>query len=506
MSTFLIKALQLILSLSFLVVIHEFGHFTLARLFKVRVEKFYMFFNPSFSLFRAKKINGRWQFRFFAPNVEPSMVENKDPQGNVILDRKGKPTYRPMTDAELQALPEDDWRRYPEQTEWGIGWLPFGGYCAIAGMVDETTSAGDLASEPQPWEYRSKPAWQRLPIIIGGVLVNFIAAMVIYSALMFTNGQEYMTIEKANYGMQFSDVMLDEGFRNGDKILTINGTQPETVKDVVEWSIVEGKHDFVVLRQNQSADNSATCRYDTIAITLSDDIDQKLLASGTAMLDYRYPFVVDKVMDGGAAAQAGMLAGDSVVEINGVSTLAAQDVQRELKKYPCQNIVVRYFRGDSLLTAQMFIGDEAKMGVFMRSPYSFLQTTKVEYGFWESIPAGISHGWQVLVSYVKQFKLVFTKEGAKSLGGFGSIGNLFPSVWDWTAFWEMTAFLSIILAFMNIIPIPGLDGGYVLMILFEIVTRRKPSDKFLEIANNIGFWLLLALLIYANLNDVIKLF
>ena len=254
MSVFWIKALQLILSLSFLVVIHELGHFAFARLFKVRVEKFYMFFNPKISLFRAKKINGRWQVRFLAPNVEPSMVENKDANGEVILDRKGKPTLRPMTQAELQALPEDDWRRYPENTEWGIGWLPFGGYCAISGMVDETTSAGELAAEPQPWEFRSKPAWQRLPIIVGGVLVNFVAALVIYSALMFTNGQEYMTIANAKYGMQFSDVMLAEGFQNGDRILTINGEEPETLKEVVEWALVEGRHDFVVLRERQAGE------------------------------------------------------------------------------------------------------------------------------------------------------------------------------------------------------------------------------------------------------------
>lgn len=506
MSTFWIKALQLILSLSFLVIIHELGHFTFARIFKVRVEKFYMFFNPSFSIFRMKKIAGKWRFRFFAPNVENAMVEKKDANGNTILDRKGKPVFRPMTDEEIAALPADDWRHDPQNTEWGIGWLPFGGYCAISGMVDETTSAGELASEPQPWEYRSKPTYQRLPIIIGGVLVNFIAAMIIYSALMFSNGEEYMKIENATYGMQYSDVLLEEGFKNGDKILTINGEKPETTKDVVEWALVEGKHDFVLLRPVTYEQLPAT--YDTIAITLSDGIDQKILASGTGMLDYRFPAVVGEVSEGSAAAMALMAEGDSIVAVNGVMTLAAQDVKAELMKHPCETISVSYFRrGDEQMqTCEMFIGDECIMGVRWRSAYDYLQTTRVEYGFWESIPAGIEYGWSVLVSYVKQFKLVFTKEGAKSLGGFGSIGNLFPPVWDWTIFWNMTAFLSIILAFMNIIPIPGLDGGYVLMLLFEMITRRKPSDRFLEIANNIGFWLLIALLIYANLNDVIRFF
>ncbi len=505
MSTFWIKALQLILSLSFLVVIHELGHFTFARIFKVRVEKFYMFFNPSFSLFRAKKFRGRWHFRFFAPNVEPSMVENRNASGEVIVDKKGKPTYRPMTEQELSELAEDDWRRYPDNTEWGIGWLPFGGYCAIAGMVDETTSAGELASEPQPWEYRAKPTYQRLPIIIGGVLVNFVAALIIYSALMFTNGEEYLTLQNATYGMQFSEVMLDEGFRNGDKILSINGEVPETTKDFVEWTIVEGKHEVTVLRP-VSAQLLSAQAYDTITIRLSDDIDQRVLSTGKGMIDYRYPFVVDQVVDGAAAAAAGMQSSDSVVAVNGIATTSAQDVQAELAKHACENIDITLWRQGEQLTLSAFIGDEGRLGVYMKSPYNYLQTKKVEYGFWESIPAGIKYGCDVLVSYVKQFKLVFTKEGAKSLGGFGSIGSLFPSVWDWSAFWQMTAFLSIILAFMNIIPIPGLDGGYVLMLLFEMITRRKPSDRFLEIANNIGFWLLMALVLYANLNDILKLF
>ncbi len=490
------------LSLSFLVVIHELGHFTFARIFKVRVEKFYMFFNPVFSIFRAKKVGGKWRFRFFARNVESNMIDMKDENGNPVLDRKGRPLQRPMTDQELAELPADDWRRDPQNTEWGIGWLPVGGYCAIAGMVDETTSAGELATEPQPWEYRSKPTYQRLPIIIGGVLVNFIAALVIYSLLMFNYGEEYMSLSNATYGMQFSEVMQEEGFVNGDKILTINGQVPETTKDVVEWAIVEGKHEFVVARPKAGSVST----YDTITITLSDDIDQKILASGTGMMDYRYPFVVDRLMDGGAAAQALMQAGDSVIGVNDVPTMSVQDVQAQLRLHPCETVDIHFVRAGEQMTAQLFLSDEGLMGVYMKSPYEFLETTKKEYGFWESIPAGIKHGWEVLVSYVKQFKLVFTREGAKSLGGFGSIGSLFPSVWDWSAFWNMTAFLSIILAFMNIIPIPALDGGYVLMLLWEMITRRKPSDRFLEIANNIGFWLLMALIIYANFNDVFKFF
>ena len=496
MSTFLIRALQLILALSFLVVIHELGHFTFARIFKVRVEKFYMFFNPKFSLFRMKKLGGKWRFKFFAPNVQSNMVERKDANGEVVKDRKGNPVYRPMTAEEIDQLPEDDWRREPDNTEWGIGWLPLGGYCSIAGMVDETTGANELPSEPQPWEYRSKSTWQRLPIILGGVLVNFVAALVIYSAILFTWGQEYLPVENATYGFNFSQVMLDEGFEQGDKILFVNGVKPEDRGDLVEWMIVDKKHDVTVLRGT-----------DTVNIHLSDDFDQRVLASGASgLVDFRFPFVISQLMDDAPAAKALMMEGDSVVSVDGIEATVFQDVQAELSKHACDSITVGFYRDGVLQEARLFLGDEAKMGVYPKSPYEYLQTKQIKYGFWESIPAGISYGWEVLSGYVKQFKLVFTKQGAKSLGGFGAIGSLFPPVWDWHSFWMMTAFLSIILAFMNIIPIPGLDGGHVFFLLWEMITGKKPSDRFLEIANNIGFWFLMILLIYANMNDILKIF
>ena len=496
MSTFWIRALQLILALSFLVVIHELGHFTFARIFKVRVEKFYMFFNPQFSLFRMKKLGGRWRFRFFAPNVESNMVEKKDADGNPMLDRKGNPTYRPMTDEELAALPADDWRREPDNTEWGIGWIPLGGYCAIAGMVDETKGADGLPSEPQPWEYRSKPTWQRLPIILGGVLVNFIAALVIYSAILFHWGQEYIPIENATYGMQYADVLVSNGFRQGDRILFIGEKVPETQKDIVEWLIIDGKRDVTVLRGA-----------DTVRLSMPQDLGQQVLESGAqGLTDFRFPFVVNELVPDGAAAKALLQEGDRIVAVEGIATPAYQDVTALLPQYACDSLTLTVARADNLLEVHTYLGDEAKLGVYVKSPTDFIETRKVEYGVWESSPAGISYGWDVLVGYVKQFKLVFTKAGAKSLGGFGAIGSLFPPVWDWHAFWMMTAFLSIILAFMNIIPIPGLDGGHVFFLLWEMLTGRKPGDRFLEIANNIGFWILMALLVFANLNDILKLF
>ncbi len=497
MSTFWIRALQLILALSFLVVIHELGHFTFARIFKVRVEKFYMFFNPRFSIIRIKKLGGKWRVRFFSPNVESTMVDKTDEAGNVIRDKKGNVVKRPMTDEELNSLPEDDWRREPNNTEWGIGWIPLGGYCAIAGMVDETTGADGLASKPQPWEYRSKKTWQRLPIILGGVLVNFIAALIIYGAILFTWGEEYIPVKNAKYGLQYSDVLVQQGFHQGDKILSIGSRVPDTKADVVEWLVVNGERELTVLRGT-----------DTVLLEMPEDLGKQVLASGSSgLIDYRFPFVVDEIIADAPAAKALMMAGDSVIAINGVETTAFQDVQTELAKYPCDSITVSFYRPQAgLMEVRVYLGDEAKLGVYPKSPLNYLETRKVEYGFWESIPAGVKYGWDTLVSYVKQFKLVFTKEGAKSLGGFGAIGSLFPPVWDWHSFWLMTAFLSIILAFMNIIPIPGLDGGHVFFLLWEMITGKKPGDRFLEIANNIGFYLLLALLIYANLNDILKLF
>lgn len=500
MSTFLIRAFQLLLALSFLVVIHELGHFVFARMAGVRVEKFYIFFNPRFSLFRMKKLRGRWRFRFFAPNVESSMVEQLDESGNPLRDKKGNPLYRPMTDAELAALPEDDWRREPDCTEWGIGWLPFGGYCAIAGMVDETTGADGLPSEPQPWEYRSKKTWQRLPVILGGVMVNFVAALLIYSAILWHWGQEYIPLSSAEYGLQYADVLVEDGFMQGDRILSIGGRVPDTQKDVVEWLVVDGEREVTVLRGT-----------DTVSILMPSDLAARVLESGSASLvDFRFPFVVESLVPDGAAAKALLMSGDRVVAVGGVSTPAWQDVTMLLAQHACDSVSLSILRSengvDTLLNVRTWLADEGRLGVYTLSPLAFLQTRRIEYGFWESFPAGASYGWNVLVSYVRQFRLVFTKAGAKSLGGFGAIGSLFPPLWDWHAFWLMTAFLSIILAFMNIIPIPGLDGGHVFFLLWEMITGHKPGDRFMEIANNIGFWLLMALLIFANLNDVLKLF
>lgn len=498
--TILIRILQLILSLSLLVMIHELGHYTFARIFGVRVSKFYMFFNPQISIVRMKKINGRWQVRFFAPNVPDAAVEKTDANGKPVLDKKGNPEMRPMTDAERAALPEDDWRRYPETTEWGIGWIPLGGYCAIEGMVDETTDADKLSAEPQPWEYRAKSTWQRLPIICGGVLVNFIGAFIIYSCILGYWGTDVIPLESARYGMHYSEEMLHQGFRQGDRIIRVGDRTPDTRADLLNWMVIEGQHDITLVRENK-----LTQRVDTVQLQLSDDFDQHVLAAGgSSFIDFRFPFVIAEVTPNGAADKAGLLPGDSLVSVDSVPTPCFQDVSQELSKFACDSVRLQFVRNGEPCEATLFLGDEAKMACAVVGADAYLQSRHTDYSFFEAIPAGIRFGWETLGNYVKQFRLVFTPEGAKSLGGFATIGSLFPEQWNWHAFWLMTAFLSIILGFMNIIPIPGLDGGHMLFLIWEMITGKKPSDKFLETANNIGFYFLLALLIYANGNDIYK--
>ncbi|MBO7501912.1 MAG: RIP metalloprotease RseP [Paludibacteraceae bacterium] len=476
----MIQVLQLILALSFLVVIHEFGHFAFARIFGVRVDKFYMFFNYKFSLFRAKKFNGKWHVRFFAPNVTE----------------------------------DDEWSKHPETTEWGIGWIPFGGYCAIVGMVDETQDAAKLAAEKQPWEFRSKNVFQRFLIIAGGILVNFIAGLLIFGAVLFTWGEDSLPLKKQDRGLYFSQILLDEGFRQQDKILTIDGKEPEALNDVVKALIIEGKQNVTVLRGE-----------DTLALVMSQDLSNRYLAfqndfdskerakaradksyqkAKYVLLDYFYPFVVDTVMPGSAAAEAGILKGDSLISIEGVETSAFPQVQEELRRYPCQNVKVGFYRDSTFLETTAWIGDQCKLGVVAVTPLNYLHFEHKDYSFLEAIPAGVVFGWNYLKMYIRQFRLVFSKEGAQSLGGFGAIGQMFPKVWDWSYFWQMTGILSIILAFMNFLPIPALDGGYLLFLLVEMITRKQPSDKFLENANKVGWFLLIALLIFANGNDLLK--
>lgn len=474
----MIQAIQLILALSFLVLIHELGHFTFAKIFKVRVEKFYLFFNPWRSLLRFKKFDGKWHVKFLAPNED------------------------------------EEWDKHPENTEWGIGWLPFGGYCAIAGMVDETHSTEDLASKPQEWEFRSKPAWQRMLIILGGILVNFVGALVIFTMLLWHWGQDTLPLRNIDTGLYYSQIMVDEGFEQQDKILFVDGVEPETLTDFVQGIIIEGKRNVTVLRGT-----------DTVQLALSEDLGTRYLAQQNAfdkierekkradknyqkrhyaLVDLWVPCVIDTVLPNNAAYFGGLQRGDSIVAVNDVPVGCNVQMTEELQQYACDSVRVDFYRKGELQTARLFIGDQGKIGVGIK--WDIFAFVHKDFTFWQAIPAGIQYGWDILAMYVKQFRLVFTKEGAQSLGGFGAIGSMFPAYWSWYTFWHMTAFLSIILAFMNFLPIPALDGGYILFLLVEMITRRKPSDKFLERANEIGFWILIALLVLANGNDILKWF
>lgn len=493
METFLIRALQLILSLSILVVLHEFGHFFFARLFKVRVEKFYMFFNPGRSLIRAKRINGRWQVKLFAPNVPANERQRLNSNGVGMVDDKGKPVMEPIP---LNELPEGDWRKYPDTTEWGIGWLPLGGYCKISGMVDESMDKTQLLREPEAWEYRSRSVWERLPIITGGVVVNFILALLIYSAILFTWGEEYLPFRNAHYGFQFSPTMVESGFRQGDKILAVDDEPVTDRSEFIEKVLIDGLRNVRVQRDTLETD-----------IRLPADLAQRVLAAEELdLISIRYPFVVEEVQAGSPAEKAGVQAGDSIVGVNGKPMNIFQDITAEMDNYAGKPVIFSVHRAGEEQQLTATLDDNAKLGVSLRPLFNYFSTEKKEYGFFESIPAGINLGWETLVSYVKQFKLVFTKEGSKQLGGFGSIGKMFPKVWDWQIFWTMTALLSIVLAFMNILPIPGLDGGHVMFLLYEMITGKKPGDKFMEYAQTAGMLLLFGLLIFANGNDIFKAF
>ncbi|MDR0712233.1 MAG: RIP metalloprotease RseP [Prevotellaceae bacterium] len=449
---------QLLLSLALLVLAHELGHFLAARAFKTRVDKFYLFFNPMRSILRAKRIDKKWRLSWFS------------------------------------SAPPKDWAGNPDKTEWGVGWLPLGGYCKIAGMIDESMDIEAMKQPVQPWEFRSKPAWQRLIIITGGVVVNFIAAIVIYAMILFAWGREYVPISNATYGYDYCQTALSSGFANGDVILTVNGKTPETLGDAVEQILYSDGKPVTLLRAG-----------DTVRITLPDNFSQLLLAANVkSFARERVPFVVKEVTGGSPAAAAQLQSGDSIVGVNGAPVPFFAQLSDSLLKYGGKPILLSFYRNGELLSQEITPTENGKLGVALYPPISYFQTKRLEYGFFESIPAGIVLGTETLVSYVKQFKIVFTKEGAKNLGGFGTIGGLFDTTWNWPHFWSMTAFLSIMLAFLNILPIPAFDGGHMMFIIYEMVSRRKPSDKFLERSQMVGLIIIFLLFVFANGNDIMR--
>lgn len=443
METFLIRALQLVLSLSLLVIIHEGGHFFFARLFKIRVEKFYIFFDPWFSLFKFKPKNS--------------------------------------------------------ETEYGIGWLPLGGYCKISGMIDESMDTEQMKQPPQPWEFRSKPAWQRLLVMIGGVLMNFLLALFIYSMILFTWGDQYIALKDMSYGMKFNETAREIGFRDGDILVSADGKELTRYNVDMLRSLAEAR-EVVVLRDGKEEQ-----------ILMPEISLLEIAKEDPPFVDMLIPNVVDSVLADGGFAKAGLQKGDSLIAFNGTplhswneftEQLGELRLRSEVEQKSSASFSLVYSRAGVRDTVNVTTDDQFKVLAYSMNPG--YQPTRLTYGFFESFPAGVALGINTLKGYVNDMKYVFTKEGAKSVGGFGTIGSIFPEVWDWQRFWSMTAFLSIILAFMNILPIPALDGGHVLFLLYELVARRKPSDKFLEYAQMVGMFLLFGLLIWANFNDILR--
>ena len=490
--TILIKVLQFFLSLSILIFVHELGHFLAAKAFKTRVEKFYLFFDWGFSLFRCKKVNGQWRFKFFSKNVPEkyTVSEYTDPAG------KKQKNYEPI---DLSTLPEDDWRR-SDSTEYGIGWFPLGGYNKIAGMVDESMDKSQMQQPPQPWEFRSKPAWQRFIIMVAGVFMNVVLAVVIYIGLLAKEGEQYLpTAEVNKYGISVDSLGYELGFRDGDKILAVDGEYIEKFQDVPMQIILDKAKTVEVERNGKD-----------ILINLPEDAVTKLLGSQDAsFISYRIPFVVADVMENSAAQIGGLKSGDVIIGINDIETLYYQDFVKNIKCFKNQDVTVVVLRDADTLSIPMHLSEEGVIGAYCQTyltDYFDLETK--EYTFFQAIPAGFKKTFSELNDYWKQVKLIFTPKtkAYESVGGFISIGKIFPDQWIWSIFWRMTAFLSIALAVMNILPIPALDGGHILFLLVEIITRRKPSDKFMEVAETVGLVLVLGLVILANGNDIIRLF
>jgi len=445
------------LAISLLVLLHEGGHFFFSKLFGVRVEKFYLFFDLGI---------GKWTGKLFS--------------------------FKPRK----------------SDTEYGMGWLPLGGYCKIAGMIDESFDTEQMKQPEQSWEFRSKPAWQRLLIMIGGVLVNFLLALFIYSMILFHWGDTYIPVQNMTHGMKFNVEAQQLGFKDGDILKSYDNGVAFKEYGADLFRQLSEAHEVTVLRNGQE-----------VSLSLPGDLNLLgMIKAEPRFVEPLLPMSIDSIAAGSPAEKAGIVAGDRILSINGHEVanhnefmaelgrlkdmlMAAVTTEDSLRVRTVQLVVAR--SNEQQDTLQAVLTPDVTMGFFNMSLQKYEKKT-VEYGFFESFPAGIRYGWHVLASYVDDMKYVFTADGAKSLGGFGAIGSLFPPVWDWYMFWKMTAFLSIILAFMNILPIPALDGGHVLFLLYEMITRRKPSEQFMIRAEYVGFGIIILLMVVANLNDILR--
>lgn len=468
MEIFFIKALQLIAALAFLVVIHEFGHYIFARMFGIKVEKFYLFFNPWFSL-------AKW----------------KPKKAKVELDKNGEE--------------KASWR----DTEYGIGWLPLGGYVKIAGMIDESMDKEQMTQPMKPWEFRAKPAWQRLLVMVAGVLFNFILAILIYAGIAWAWGNKYVPLEKAYEGMDYSEVALAAGFQNGDIPLMADDKMLDLSESDCMYLMADAKT-VTVLRKVESDSvlmlEGREPKRDTVTLSMPEQFIFQLSENKSQVMSYRLPVVVQKVQGGSAAADAGIQEGDRIVGIAGAPTPSYGELQKELAAQADKETAITVVRGNEVVNLTATPSSDGKLGFNLTPLTDIYPVVFEQYSFLESFPQGWEIGTTTLSTYVSSMKHLFTAEGAKSIGGFGAIGGMFPETWNWLSFWEITAFLSVVLAFMNLIPIPGLDGGHVLFLLWEVITRRKVSEKVLEYAQMAGMIFLFALLLYANGADIVRAF
>ena len=432
--------LQLILSLSILVVLHELGHFIPAKLFKTRVEKFYLFFNPWFSLFKYKK----------------------------------------------------------GDTEYGVGWLPLGGYVKISGMIDESMDTEQMKQPAQPWEFRSKPAWQRLIIMIGGVTVNVIVGVVIYALVLFTWGDDFVTNDGVKNGFAAHPIMQEIGFQNGDKILTVDGEELFNVLDINKHLLMRSVSEIEVKHTNGEVEK----------IAIPSDIGYTLFekgAYGNALAPMMLNAPLDSVLPNSVAAKNELKKGDLIIGINGEGITYWNQLSQKLYQSKNETLLFSILRENDTLTKKMAIDSTGLIGVsFAADIEKNIAFSHKNFSFSESIPEGVARGYWSIKDYMYQFKYLFTKKGAGEISGFAGMAKLFPTTWDWQTFWMRTAWISFALAFMNILPIPALDGGHVMFLLYEMISGRPPSDKFLEKAQTFGILIVLSLLLYANGNDIYK--
>ena len=423
------------MSLSLLIILHELGHFIPARIFKTRVEKFFLFFDVKFALFK-KKIG---------------------------------------------------------ETTYGIGWLPLGGYVKISGMIDESMDTEQMQQPAKPWEFRSKPAWQRLIIMLGGVTVNLILGFLIYIMILFVWGKNTLYTEALPLGLDPSPTAKQIGFETGDQLITVDGKKLDNVLEINKLLFLRSVESVTVKHSNGKTEQ----------LYIPENFGNQMFESGELMpFSPVIPAIIDSILPNSVAAKSGLMPNDKLISVDDSKISNWTDFKNEMAD-KSQTYRMVYERNRSIDTLQITSNKEGKLGVYPQ--VSSIQFTNEKLGIMSSIEEGISFGYWTLHDYIAQFKYIFTKKGASQLGGFGAIGNMFPATWDWKGFWASTALISIILAFMNILPIPALDGGHVMFLAYEIITGKKPNDKFMEYAQMFGFFLLLALVLYANGNDLYRL-